>query len=38
MIAVIDGKVAGVVAVADTVKVGSAESVRQLQEQGLLSG
>ena len=35
MIAVIDGKVAGIVAVADTVKVGSAEAVRQLQAQGL---
>jgi P-type Cu+ transporter len=35
MIAVIDGKVTGIVAVADTVKVGSAEAVRQLQAQGL---
>jgi len=35
MIAVIDGQVAGIVAVADTVKVGSAEAVRQLQAQGL---
>ena len=35
MIVAIDGKVAGLVAVADTVKVGSAEAVRQLLEQGL---
>jgi Cu+-exporting ATPase len=35
MIVVIDGKVAGIVAVADTVKVGSAEAIRQLQAQGL---
>jgi P-type Cu+ transporter len=35
MIVVIDGKVAGIVAVADTVKVGSAEAVKQLQAQGL---
>ena len=35
MIAVIDGEVAGIVAVADTVKVGSAEAVKQLQAQGL---
>ena len=35
MIAVIDGQVAGIVAVADTVKVDSAEAVRQLQAQGL---
>ena len=35
MIAVIDGNVTGIVAVADTVKVGSAEAVRQLQAQGL---
>jgi P-type Cu+ transporter len=34
MIAVIDGNVTGIVAVADTVKVGSAEAVRQLQAQG----
>ncbi len=35
MIVVIDGEVAGVVAVADTVKVGSAEAIQQLREQGL---
>jgi Cu+-exporting ATPase len=35
MIAVIDGNVAGIVAVADTVKGGSVEAVRQLQAQGL---
>jgi len=35
MIAVIDGNVAGIVAMADTVKGGSAEAVRQLQAQGL---
>ncbi len=35
MIVAIDGEVAGLVAVADTVKVGSAEAVRQLHEQGL---
>lgn len=35
IIAVIDSKVAGIVAVADMVKVGSAEAVRQLQAQGL---
>ena len=35
MIVTIDGEVAGLVAVADTVKVGSAEAVRQLHEQGL---
>jgi Cu+-exporting ATPase len=35
MLIAIDGKVAGLVAVADTVKVGSREAVRQLQEQGL---
>jgi Cu+-exporting ATPase len=35
MIAVIDGLVACIVAVADTVKVGSAEAVKQLQTQGL---
>ncbi|HEV2580820.1 MAG TPA: heavy metal translocating P-type ATPase [Ktedonobacteraceae bacterium] len=34
MIAVIDGQVAGIVAVADTVKFGSAEAVKQLQAQG----
>lgn len=35
MIVVIDGQPAGIVAVADTVKVGSAEAVKQLREQGL---
>jgi Cu+-exporting ATPase len=35
MIVVIDGKPVGIVAVADTVKVGSAEAVKQLREQGL---
>ncbi len=35
MIVVIDGKVAGLVAVADTVKVGSEEAIRQLHAQGL---
>jgi Cu+-exporting ATPase len=35
MIVVIDGQVAGLVAVADTVKVGSNESIKQLQAQGL---
>ncbi|MBV9708220.1 MAG: copper-translocating P-type ATPase, partial [Chloroflexi bacterium] len=35
MLIAVDGNVAGVVAVADTVKVGSAEAVRQLQAQGL---
>jgi len=35
MIVAIDGEIAGLVAVADTVKVGSAEAVRQLHEQGL---
>ena len=35
MIVVIDGKVAGLVAVADTVKVGSAEAIKQLHAQGL---
>ncbi len=35
MLVVIDGAVAGLVAVADTIKVGSAEAVKQLQEQGL---
>jgi Cu+-exporting ATPase len=35
MFVVIDGKVAGLVAVADTVKVGSAEAIKQLQAQRL---
>src|SRR5207244_7713934 len=35
MLVVIDGTVAGLVAVADTIKVGSAEAVKQLQAQGL---
>ncbi len=35
MIVVIDGKVAGLVGVADTVKVGSMEAIKQLQAQGL---
>src|SRR2546421_5826486 len=35
MLVVIDGALAGLVAVADTIKVGSAEAVKQLQEQGL---
>lgn len=35
MLVAIDGKLAGLVAVADTVKVGSAEAIRRLQEQGL---
>jgi Cu+-exporting ATPase len=35
MLVAIDGEVAGVVAVADTVKVGSAEAVKQLQAQGM---
>jgi P-type Cu+ transporter len=35
MIVVIDGKVAGLVGVADTVKVGSVEAIKQLRAQGL---
>jgi Cu+-exporting ATPase len=35
MLVAIDGEVAGLVAVADTVKVGSAKAVKQLQAQGL---
>ncbi|HEV2458351.1 MAG TPA: copper-translocating P-type ATPase, partial [Ktedonobacterales bacterium] len=35
MLVAIDGKLAGLLAVADTVKVGSAEAIRRLQEQGL---
>src|SRR5256884_4579144 len=35
MLVVIDGEVVGLVAVADTIKVGSAEAVKQLQAQGL---
>ena len=35
MLVAIDGEVAGLVAVADTVKVGSKEAVKQLQAQGL---
>ncbi len=35
MIIVIDGNVAGLVAVADTVKVGSVEAIKQLHAQGL---
>ncbi len=35
MLVAIDGEVAGLVAVADTVKVGSREAVKQLQSQGL---
>ncbi len=35
MLVAIDARVAGLVAVADTVKVGSAEAVKQLQAQGL---
>lgn len=35
MIAVIDGEVAGLVAVSDTVKVGSAEAIQNLGEQGI---
>jgi P-type Cu+ transporter len=35
MIVVVDGKVAGLVGVADTVKVGSVEAIKQLHAQGL---
>jgi len=35
MIAAIDGEIAGLVAVADTVKVGSVEAIQQLREQGV---
>jgi Cu+-exporting ATPase len=35
MLVAIDGRVAGVIAVADTVKVGSAEAIKQLHDQGL---
>jgi Cu+-exporting ATPase len=35
MLVVIDSEVAGLVAVADTVKVGSAQAIKQLQAQGL---
>src|SRR5438128_8132258 len=35
VVVVIEGEVTGVLAVADTIKVGSAEAVKQLQEQGL---
>jgi P-type Cu+ transporter len=35
MLVAIDGEVAGIVAVADTVKVGSAQAVQQLKEQGI---
>ncbi len=35
MIVVIDGEVAGLLAVADTIKAGSAEAIKQLHEQGL---
>jgi Cu+-exporting ATPase len=35
MLVAIDGKAAGVIAVADTVKVGSADAIKQLHDQGL---
>ena len=35
MIAAIDGEIAGLVAVADTVKIGSVEAIKQLRAQGL---
>jgi Cu+-exporting ATPase len=35
MLAALDGRVAGVLAVADTVKFGSAEAVKELRDQGL---
>ena len=35
MLVVLNGKLAGAVAVADTVKVGSAEAIQQMQKQGL---
>jgi Cu+-exporting ATPase len=35
MLVALDGKAVGIVAVADTVKVGSAEAIQQLHEQGL---
>ena len=35
MLVVLDGKLAGAIAVADTVKVGSAEAISQLHQQGL---
>jgi Cu+-exporting ATPase len=35
MLVAIDGKLAGLVAVADTIKAGSKEAIKQLQEQGL---
>ncbi len=35
MLVAIDGQLAGIIAVADTVKVGSAEAIQRLQEQGL---
>ena len=35
MIVLIDGRLEGIIAAADTVKLGSAEAVRQLQSQGL---